>query len=770
MTMRTEVWRPNEIDSISIGLKDHSKVLQSVKPSPTLFARASGTATKDGYSFMTVGEIVWRILDSVGFVNYNYDVAVDNDTSIQIPFFWVDGEKSVWEVFNELADATQTAIYFDRNGVLQIETMANAYASTAQPVWDFTNGNVSAQKTLGVIDNAKLSDIIGIEPTYDYEANTVNVKYRTTTMTDQNSTTPAMEVVWEPESTTVLRASALLENYSSSATSFKIDPTQAALWPYTGTVQIQGEFIKYDAKQYMYYDTNGSLVSGTYISSAEEKAALDAKNPALSFKNSFTGRFRTPLASRGLWNTTAATHTVNLGNWTMHRTRTGGGLIYNWAGGISFGGSIMNRNTNNTFKPNTWYVSTIGNSVDPAPSYYGTRLRFPTSGYSYGAAGIVIGADTNDSGIYVEVARTSAIASTRSTQNEVNVYVKYSNGTIKRYNTGVAIAINPGTWYDLDVRLTGGSSQVITVKINGAVVHNTTIPNAQLPNPTAVAGRAGLFTRGFTNVQHEYFYMVSNSVNDSFDQEGWYDRVSGGFQSGQWDREWVYDYTTRSGLPLRTGVRTWQATRRNQRFFDDFGPIVHEIREMDVKFSKTPVVHSRVYFSNDYQVICPEYVGSPFGAKFMIANTARVNAVVSGEDTLTFGADNPVDQKFFVYGRTVTQADEQTVTVKDDLAIKKRGVTEVDIESPWIQSKSAATRIANWIVNNWAGGVDEMSLEVFGNPLINLGNIVTVTNKYSTDPASPKYIDFQKYYVVEIQDGGGNEGLSTTLTLRRVKN
>jgi hypothetical protein len=146
-----------------------------------------------------------------------------------------------------------------------------------------------------------------------------------------------------------------------------------------------------------------------------------------------------------------------------------------------------------------------------------------------------------------------------------------------------------------------------------------------------------------------------------------------------------------------------------------------------------------------------------------LANTARVNAIANGEDTLSFGADNPVEQKLLVYGRLVSRDEEQTVTVKNDAAVNRRGTVEVDVTSDWIQSKTAAQEIANWITQNWGGGSDEIKITAFGNPLIQLGDLVAI--QY---PAKSMTYAKNKYFVVGVENSYDG-GLETNVTLRRAK-
>src|ERR1035437_6887817 len=157
-----------------------------------------------------------------------------------------------------------------------------------------------------------------------------------------------------------------------------------------------------------------------------------------------------------------------------------------------------------------------------------------------------------------------------------------------------------------------------------------TVPPGNIPYSGFPTGRFGTFIRGVSVADFEYVYATSASQNDAFDDGGWWDRISGGWQSSQMMQEWTYSLRTRTSLVKGRNVNWTQ--KYNSTFIDDFGPIAHEVREFDVKFTKTPVLHSRIYLSNETQIICPAYNGNPFGAKFILANVARTNAVANGAD------------------------------------------------------------------------------------------------------------------------------------------
>lgn len=741
-TGRSTAWNGQTREGTTLALSDDSEYIKTVYPLPNLITD------------MSAAEIIWRMIDSVGFSRWQYD-PVDIDPTMLVQAYWCDGEKTVWECITEIAEVSQIAIYFDQHGVIQIVTRSRAYSLSNAPVWQLN----------GQTDGANLADIVEIEETQDFEANVVEIEYTPTALSEESpSGIRPMEVIWEPEDTEVLRSSQITASMSSSSTTFSISSSEAGVWPYESVVQIEGEFLRYTAKQYAYYNAS-SVLTKVFIKSNEEKERIDKVNQFKSYLNHFTGVIQTSIENRGIWSTGAGVHDIYSAYWTNKRYRNGGGPVRSWSGGWipNANESTIRLKTPTSFISNTWYACTVGSQADTnIPFYYGTRIKFDTSGALHGNAGIVIGCGNNDSGYYVEIQRTNIITPSARTKYNHEIWICYKDvsGNITRINKGTQLNITAGVWYDMDVKITPGtSSRTFNVLINGvssiSATHNATVP---IENRGA---RCGIFVRNSTSCQFEYFYNSRDSTNPSFDQATWWDKIRGGYQSNQSNAEITYDaYSTRR-LSSRASVS--RPVRSTARFFDEFGPIVHEVRKYDVKFEKSPVVYSQIYLSNDTQIICPEYNSSAFGAQFILANASRQNAVASGEDTITFGVDNPVSQKMIIYGRNFIEEDSRKHTVEDATAIKRRGRVVTQIASKWIQSESAAKELGSWILRHWSGGNDQVQVTVFGNPLIQIADVVSVNY-----PNQNMTVTTHEYFVVGIgqqYDGG----IETTITLRRRK-
>jgi hypothetical protein len=81
--------------------------------------------------------VIRRLLDSVGFTNYAFNLTSETDSSIPfINYFWTDGSKTVWEHIQELCRDIQMNAVIDENNILQFYSRNYMYSRTEKN-WNF---------------------------------------------------------------------------------------------------------------------------------------------------------------------------------------------------------------------------------------------------------------------------------------------------------------------------------------------------------------------------------------------------------------------------------------------------------------------------------------------------------------------------------------------------------------------------------------------------------------------------------------------------------
>lgn len=737
--MYTETWTDQTTDTVTVNLSDFSKFLNVENVRPVMWEN------------LTVPQIIWRLMDSMGCTNYAID-AGDFVTEHTIPVFYTDGESTLWEVLDSLAQASQTAIYFDSFGILQVRTRDYAFSPTDTPVWRFT---------AGVVGDTKLSDIAELQQTEEFAPNHYTISYQKTNWSEANRAgQPTMQKVWEPEDTVVLRASPLYRSMTDTDTLFYLEPKEAKTWPYEGIVNIDGEVMRFKGKEYVYYTgSTGGTENKVIIESFDDSERRNAETPVeYRHKNHFSGAFN--ITERGMWDSSVAKpHSKDIANYSV-RGRVNNNNKTNVSGIRHL--KKDSRLLVNPPKQFTSYkdvmVATIGNTDDTTFYDYGTKMRFVRGkGQKTQCAGITFnnsGAGEGD-GYYIEFTPSKNLSGKdRKSRHELIIYSRTGNKDKRLGGKGQALPIAENVDFEVDVHFTTGTEHKISVWVNGKKALSVTVAGA---NRQGANGRFGVFARGKTKTEHEYLYGIRNMPDEPMDDFSFMDKMQGAYSGQQWDRNWVHGW---KDYPRKVRKKTKnKGYRLNDYFIDEFGPVVHEIREYDVKFDPAPVLHSRIYNTNDWSSVVLEYKGNPFGAKFILANTSRNNAVLNGDDSISFaGTGDSVGQVLTVFGRALVVEEAEQVIAKNDDQVKRRGKIESEISNEWIQSKDMAIDLRDWLVDTFSYGNEQLELRVFGNPLIEVSDVVTV--QYPS-----KYINAD-YFVVGI-DSEYDQGLSTTLTLRK---
>ena len=287
--------------SFSVQLRDMFFYFESLN-SPQLLVESA-----------SLGYAVSFLLDSVGFSNYTFR-RVDEEDDPVIPYFFVKPETSVAQVLQELAVATQTAMFFDEFNNLIVMSKNYMMPSLEERPTDIEILGSLDQAKQGVVKNlptkTKLSNIISLSSknqevfndgkiTFEekYIAKTYgSLKEASLLNQDQNWIyKPAL--LWEVSGTPPLRSIEGDQDKTSSYTLAAIplnsdlsdvkpyvqnnevqnnimDFGEGAYWVarYNGYLYANGEIIKYDAVEY-----NVSGIGNVWVSSLREYQSYFSK-------------------------------------------------------------------------------------------------------------------------------------------------------------------------------------------------------------------------------------------------------------------------------------------------------------------------------------------------------------------------------------------------------------------------------------------------------------------------------------------------------------
>lgn len=182
-----------------------------------------------------------------------------------------------------------------------------------------------------------------------------------------------------------------------------------------------------------------------------------------------------------------------------------------------------------------------------------------------------------------------------------------------------------------------------------------------------------------------------------------------------------------------------------QFYFNDFARLAREVKEYDIRFAVPAFTSALLDISNiNPKYFIKSYKPTAFGAKLTLVNSS------GGAVTLGEGSNLPL----FIVGIAAQEINSGTVTMKDiydatqddkrrqtdrEKNIAIYGSQSFSLDSQYIQSISQARNLMRWISRYCSRQRIKLSLEVFSNPLIELGDKVKVFDKsrgyYENNPA-----------------------------------
>lgn len=183
-------------------------------------------------------------------------------------------------------------------------------------------------------------------------------------------------------------------------------------------------------------------------------------------------------------------------------------------------------------------------------------------------------------------------------------------------------------------------------------------------------------------------------------------------------------------------------------YLEEFGTVARELRYVKTNYAQPAAFP--LYASvgvNKFATI----LGSRFtnhGAEIFVLNNAG-----------TFIPLQSGEQNFVVVGNYVDSGAqvEYTETTTNEYTVLEPAI----FQSNWIQNEADAKALFTWIKNQWSKQQQSINMEVFGNPAIEVGDIITVNY--------PKNgLDGTQKFLVTNVNLGFEGGLSTSITARSI--
>jgi hypothetical protein len=725
-------WSLSEFGDASIEATDAAKILQDTL-CPQLLVQDS-----------PVTSIIKRILDSVGFSTYKINVKktnniVDDNSIPSLSFWWSEGDKTVWDVLQELCRDIQMNAFVDENNILNFYSRNYIYDSSAESQWTFTNEEI---KTGSVVDYAP--NIISLSSREMNSGNQVRVRYRTAYVaTNSESSQP----LWtSPES--YLGAGTLKDEIVDSSTDFNLEPStinavrpDQVLDQFNGYVLIGGEIIEYDGIWYQYTPVNGGAPQPVLIKNQSDIYKYSALSKP-GYKNfSPTGKYN--IKTRAALGTSKTNHAkspdsyfngtgvpdpkkftlYNLVLATPDLAKIKPGVGYITAPANATGSTTTKSflSVSNLDKDKTTFDIAVRNfgSVDTAKSYFafGTRMFFDsqlTSPEQVGGIGFFLD-ETGKNGYYV-IIRTTAFAGLQ--KDVMLVKVKNNKLTVlkdSQQSTPKTLSgIYSGSSYSVDVLVKraltsdGIFRNTITVFINGykitAIDSGSDSVGEYIPS-VSVTKNVGLHC-GQGVAYFEYLYAKSI-------EESEYKKES---SEPSYQYNGVFADDTVSMLYGNIIYNNGNTTVDQNGSIIEFGTIAREIRKIKDSYDEDrPAIPIRFRTGfNKYATLLDSRL-QPFSSEAYVLNNTS-SSIILHDNNYT---------SFYLLGNSI-QRSPGVIDYDTDQSNDSKTKESVIFDSSWIQSEEDAKALAEWIKSNSLNKGSFIDLQVFGNPILSAGDIVSI--------------------------------------------
>jgi hypothetical protein len=435
----------------------------------------------------------------------------------------------------------------------------------------------------------------------------------------------------------------------------------------------------------------------------------------------------------------------------------------------------------------------ISPGVRIAPQRVSTGIRMPgkvgNDGQALGAsglhayAGVIIGAKSH--GIDVMGARLSGwmaeiqMSITAAGGPNVRLYKmdqgSFSQRATATYNISPHISTlnsyttTKDTFYDLDIQFCpkmDNGQDGFKVTINGRVVIAYVLPAGETFENTHAYG---VYTRGNSWADFDYLYwstlsnenMVSGWSDSSVtntDEINIRDAISGGTTGpyGWWASDTEKMFSQYKSSTAKFGLH-------------EFGPLAHETRVLRSKWDApflNPYVPTPTVSAASYKT--PVKSLDRWSMETIIMNSRRHAVSIGSEGSALTVAGIPImnsDAEYTLdeYLREYRAESARTIINAKTLASRKiHGLSQMTLDAKWIQSKQLVLDMIRFIGNYSTIDCDNVEMTIFGNPLIEAGDVVAIY--------SPKvnYVTLANRFLVTSVAHSWDNGLSTDITARRI--
>jgi len=404
------------------------------------------------------------------------------------------------------------------------------------------------------------------------------------------------------------------------------------------------------------------------------------------------------------------------------------------------------RVTNNSKDPAAFSVAAKNFEISTSYSHYtfGTGMFFQSSISDVSASG-GIGFFTDllgMSGYYVLMQTTSNM--NKTDDKEVKI-IKVVNGRVKKLNDsqkGISktlTGILGATSYKVDIKVKCDTGiRVIDVYINNFKITATDVTSATSTDPLdKVLPITPNVSMCATTGSAYYDYVYAMPLEEAQYNSGILQNVYNG----------QFNDTMLSFLYGEKVLSNFNKTSLTNGKLEEFGTVARELRKVSIKYESRPgyPLYPSLGINKFVNVLGSRLTS--FGAEVYLVNNA--------------GTWVPLDDSslhsFSVIGNYVVTSGQHEYT--DKTVNEYSNPEPVIFQSSWIQKEDDAKAVSNWIKTLWSKQQSVINMQVFGNPLVSVGDIITIN--YPSNG-----LDGTQKFVVMNVSNSFMDGLETSITAR----
>ena len=241
------------------------------------------------------------------------------------------------------------------------------------------------------------------------------------------------------------------------------------------------------------------------------------------------------------------------------------------------------------------------------------------------------------------------------------------------------------------------------------------------------------------NRSNNYWYQTSEFLNGLVQKQNIFNKYLSYMMQTQPTISGINVYDVQYQLPAATNVDILPV-EYYQLYYPDSAPARNDYRQEMVV--------------DEYSLAYSTPLNTGFRARFAIANNSPFLVWThKTPDDL-----NQISIQLVLWTHEIVAQSDPAIIEK---VINKNNITEVaQIDSQWVQSAEAGQKMISLISNAIDGFSKDTTLKIFGNPLIQLGDVINLT--YPLTGIN------QKLFVVQAVKHSFNNGLETDLTLNAI--